>query len=236
MDAAEDAISADESSMEEIIVDIGGCPVHFAVPKNRNISPPLPEDAVELEVQGRAFMTKLREVESVLTPEIWTQYRAAVIAKDERDAADWALLAELKAVEGAMTREVWDRIWANRSKLLMGRVLALKRRKTAEAQREYRDMIMDPKGTVRGMVEAIKVLAVAKRKHGAKQWHHDEDVREILKGHDYLKESLQREGGSPCDAEETGVVLKKLASVDAQRRFLQSWDDESDIQDGFLRA
>nr|OQO18600.1 hypothetical protein B0A51_12088 [Rachicladosporium sp. CCFEE 5018] len=162
--------------MEEIIVDIGGCPVLFTVPKNRNASTP-PEDDAELEAQSRAFMAELGEVESALTPEIWAQYRAAKAAKDQQDAADRALLAELEASENCEIAS-----------------------------------------------------------QSAKQWHHDEDVREFLKGYDHLKESLQREGGSPCDAEETELVLKKLASVEAQRRFLQFGDDESDTQDGFLRA
>ncbi|KAK6405052.1 hypothetical protein LTR95_018811, partial [Oleoguttula sp. CCFEE 5521] len=189
----------------------------------------------------RAFMAELEQVESFLTPEIWAKYRAAMNAKDRQEAADRALLAELEAVEGAMTREFWDRVWAGKSKGEMDRVLALKRQKMDEAQREYRDMIMEPNGTVEKMIEAMKVLAVSKQKHlrdvqtelerngavsqSANQWHHDEDVRGLLKGYDQLKETLQREGGSPCNAEETELVLEKLASVEDQRRFLEAGDD-----------
>ncbi|KAK6441633.1 hypothetical protein LTR95_002144 [Oleoguttula sp. CCFEE 5521] len=249
-DAADDAISDNESSMEEIIVDVGGCPVHFTVPKNRNASPP-PEDDAELEAQGRAFMAELEEVESFLTPEIWAQYRAAMKAEDEQNAADRALLVELEAVEGAMTREIWDRVWAGKTKAQLDRVLALKRQQVDAQQREYRDEIMDPEGTVEGMIEAMKLLAVAKGKHlrdvqakleqnetkprSARKWPHDENVREILKGYDYLKESLQREGGSPCNAEETGLVLKKLASVEAQRMFLEFGDHDPALRLGSQR-
>ncbi|OQO03578.1 hypothetical protein B0A48_10243 [Cryoendolithus antarcticus] len=246
--AADDDSSDNASSMEEIIVNVGGCPVHFTVPKNRNVSLPAPEDDAVLEAQGRAFMAELEEVESFLTPEIWAQYRAAMNARDRQHADDLALLAELEAVEGAMTRDVWDRIWAGKTKAQLDRVLALKRQQVDAQQREYRDEIMDPEGTVEGMIEATKVLAVARRKHlrevqakleqnettprSARKWPHDENVREILKGYDHLKESLQREGGSPCNAEETRLVLKKLASVEAQRMFLEFGDHGPGTQVG----